>query len=342
MPGRYGIMLPFDFPLADHRPALEDLERHGWTDVWAGEADGTDAFTPLTLAAAWSTGLRVGTAVTPVFTRGPALLAQSIASLCEAAPGRVAAGIGASSDTIVNRWNAQEFTRPLRRVRDVLHFLRAALAGERVDEQYDTFAVSGFRLARPPEVVPPLLVGALRPQMLRLAGAEADGAILNFLPTRSVRDVVAEVGPGKEIVARLTVCPSDDAGIVRTAGKRLLAAYLNVPVYHAFFQWLGRGEQLRPMRAAWAAGDRRKALDAVPEDLVDELILHGTPEHIVDGIDRYMSNGVTTAVISFLPGVPTDVRRAVAALSPGRRSPADQPSHDDSTPLGPLAKDEQR
>lgn len=314
---RYGIMLPFDVPLSGHRPYLELLARHGWTDAWAGEADGADAFTPLALAAAWAPDLRLGTAITPAFTRGPALLAQSIAAMAEAAPGRFAAGIGASSPVIVENWNAQAFDRPWHRVRDTLRFLRRALAGERIDERYDTFAVSGFRLARPPEFAPPLLTAALRPDMLRLAGAESDGAILNFLSADDVPRVVAEVGPAKEIVARLTVCPSDETDTVRAAGKRLLAGYLNVPVYAAFHDWMGRGEQLRSMREAWAAGDRRGAVAAVPDELVDELILHGSPDSIAAAVERYVANGVTTPILSFLPGVPLEIGEAIRLLGPG-------------------------
>jgi probable F420-dependent oxidoreductase len=314
---RYGIMLPFDVPLSGHRPYLELLARHGWTDAWAGEADGADAFTPLALAAAWAPDLRLGTAITPAFTRGPALLAQSIAAMAEAAPGRFAAGIGASSPVIVENWNAQAFDRPWHRVRDTLRFLRRALAGERIDERYDTFAVSGFRLARPPEFAPLLLTAALRPDMLRLAGAESDGAILNFLSADDVPRVVAEVGPAKEIVARLTVCPSDETDTVRAAGKRLLAGYLNVPVYAAFHDWMGRGEQLRSMREAWAAGDRRGAVAAVPDELVDELILHGSPDSIAAAVERYVANGVTTPILSFLPGVPLEIGEAIRLLGPG-------------------------
>ena len=99
----------------------------------------------------------------PAYHRGPALLAQSAAALAEAAPGRFALGIGTSSDIIVERWNGIPFEHPYRRTRDLLRFLRPALAGEKVDAVFDTFAVKGFRLARPPEVAPPILVAALRP-----------------------------------------------------------------------------------------------------------------------------------------------------------------------------------
>lgn len=311
------MTIPFDgIPLHAHRPLLEELAGCGYTDVWTGEAEGTDGFTPLVLAAAWTPGLRLGTAIIPAFTRGPALLAQTVAALAEAAPGRVAAGIGSSSNVIVERWNAIPFDQPYRRTRDILRFLRLALAGEKVDARFDTFTVSGFRLARPPEVVPPILVAGLRPGMLHLAGREADGAILNWLSAEDVKTTVAEVGPGKEIVARIFVCPTEDTGWARTLGRRLATAYLNVPVYADFHRWLGRGERLEPMWKAWAAGDRRGALDAVPDDVVDELLVHGDARTCRQHVARYAANGVTTPVLALLPVPGLDPIEAIGALAP--------------------------
>ncbi len=91
----------------------------------------------------------------PVYTRGPALLAQTIASLVEAAPGRVAVGLGTSSNVIVERWNGIPFERPYHHVRDTLRFLRLALTGEKVTAEYDTFSVQGFRLGVRVEQQPP-------------------------------------------------------------------------------------------------------------------------------------------------------------------------------------------
>src|SRR4029453_13467988 len=183
-----GITVPFGgIPLAAQRELFAELPDLGYTDVWSSEVAGADAFPPLALASVWAPALRLGTAIAPVFTRGPATLAQCAASLAAAAPGRVAIGIGASSDVIVEGWNGLAFDRPLQRVRDTARFLRAALAGAKVTERYETFAVDGFRLGLVPDPPPRLLVAALRPGMLRLAGRESDGGILNRLPPRGGR-----------------------------------------------------------------------------------------------------------------------------------------------------------
>lgn len=291
-------------PLAEHAPVYAALARAGFTDLWSSEVAGADAFTPLALGAAWHPQLRLGTAIAPVFTRGPALLAMSAAAMAEAAPGRFALGIGASSPVVVRDWNATAFQEPYRRTRDVLRFLRAALRGEMIDQVYETFAVRRFRLERPPATPPPVFLAALRPRMLRLASAEADGVILNWLAAGDVPRALAEVGErrdGFEVVARIFVCPTEDAGHARAVGRRLITTYLTVPAYAEFHRWLGRASVLEPVWRAWATGDRRAASAAVPDELIDALIVHGAPHECRAGIGRYQAAGVVTPVVALLP-----------------------------------------
>jgi probable F420-dependent oxidoreductase len=318
-------------PLVDHAAVYAALADAGFTDVWSSEVNGADAFTPLTLAAAWQPGLRLGTAITPAFTRGPGLLAMSAAALADVAPGRFALGIGASSPVVVSDWNAVEFTEPFRRTRDVLRFLRSALRGETVDGAFDTFAVRRFALERPPAVPPPLLLAALRPGMLRLAAAEADGVILNWLAATDVPRAVAELGqrrPQFEVVARIFVCPTEDARYARTLGRRMITSYLTVPAYAEFHRWLGRQETLADMWAAWAAGDRRGALAAIPDEVVDALILHGPPEQCRAQVNRYVDAGVDVPVLALLPtpevtgADPAALATLVARLGRDAKEPA--------------------
>ncbi len=301
MSARYGITVPFEAPLSEHKAIFNELADLGYTDVWTGEANGADGLTPLILAAAWEPRLRVGPAILPVYTRGPALMAQSAASLAAAAPGRAVFGIGTSSDVIVGRWNGIPFDEPYKKTRDMVRFLKKALAGEKIDEDFDTFSVKGFKLAMRLPEPPPILVAALRPGMLRMAGREADGAIINWLSPDDVKKVAPEVGPGKEIVARIFVCPSEDKDMVRAAGKFAAAAYLNVEVYAKFHEWLGRGDDLASMWKHWKEGDRKAAVASIPDHVIDELIVHGAPDECREKIQRYVDNGVTTPVLAVMP-----------------------------------------
>ncbi|MBU3688781.1 MAG: LLM class F420-dependent oxidoreductase [Acidimicrobiales bacterium mtb01] len=325
LPRRNGMTVPLPGHLHTHRDKLVELADLGYSDIWSAESDGADAFTPLTLAAAWEPRLRLGTAIVPAYTRSPACFAQSVASLADAAPGRFAIGIGSSSNVIVERWNGVPFVEPYKKVRDVVRFLNDALAGEKIAKSYDTFEVNGFKLGVRPEVKPSILVAALREGMLRLAGREADGAIINWLSPDDVRKVVDVVrdaagGADREIVARIFVCPSENTQVVRNAAKFAIAAYLNVPVYAAFHEWLGRGAQLAGMWEAWKAGDRKAALAAIPDEVVDDLVVHGSPAQCRAQIDRYFANGVTTSSLAILPLDPDlNFWNAVKELSPSAK-----------------------
>ncbi len=316
---RYGMTIPLDgVPLGEQREWIQELERLGYTDLWSSEAGGHDGLTPLALASVWAPNMRLGVAILPAFTRGPGLLAMSVATLCQAAPGRFVVGIGTSSDVIVEKWNGIPFTKPYQRVRDSVKFLRKALAGEKISEEFESFSVSGFRLGVKLEVQPKILIAALRQGMLRLAGRVGDGAIINWLSADDVKKVapiVKEAGADKEIVARIFVAPNPDKAQVRAMAKFAIAAYLNVPVYAAFHEWLGRGPKLQGMWDAWKKGDRKAAIAAIPDEVVDELIVHGSPAECRAHIQRYVDAGVDTPALAILP-LGVDARQATRDLAP--------------------------
>ena len=331
---RWSLSVPFDgFPLAEHAELAREAERLGYTDAWSLEVDGVDCFSPLAVIGA-ATRLRVGTAIANVYTRGPATLAISAAGLAEIAPGRFCLGIGAGSQVIVESWNAGRFQRPATRVREMAQFLRRTLGGERVVFRGETFAVDGFRLSRPPAAPVPIHVAALRPGMLRVAGEVGDGAITNWLAPEDVPRVVtvareaaarARRDPAAiEVSARLMIHvdpPSPEADL---AARRHIAAYMNVPVYRAFQEWLGRTEALRPMWDAWERGDRKAALAALPDPVVSDLLTRGSLAEIRARVDRFLAAGLDTVFLQLSTIEPDLARKrqvildAVRALAPRR------------------------
>lgn len=327
---RWGITLPLSgMPLTAQRGIVAALPDLGYTDAWSAEVNGHDAFTPLALAAQWTTkdpsgvpgpqdegGLRLGTAVANIYTRGPALLAMSAATLAALAPGRFVLGIGVSSPAVVTDWNGIPLDRPYQRARDTLRFLRRALAGEKVSMDGDTFSINGFRLDPVPAPPPALALAALRPGMVSLAAALSDGAITNWLAPSDVPAVREVAGPDCELIARIFVCPTADAGLAREIGRRMIAAYLTVPAYAAFHDWLGRGPRMQPMRDAWAAGDRKAALAAIDDDLVDELVVHGPPDYCRERVAEYHAAGLDTPVIAIVPTPGVDQAEVIRQLAP--------------------------
>jgi probable F420-dependent oxidoreductase len=305
---RWGLTVPFaGLPLADHAELFRRAEAAGYDDFWTGDTNGADGFTPLVLAAAHTERVRLGTGIVNPFTRGPAVLAQHAAALADASRGRFVLGLGSSSNVIVERWNGVAFEKPLSKVREAVEGLRPVLAGER--------GPGGFKLETAPAYPIPIVVAALRGKMLALAAEVADGAFTNFLPISGAPQVAETFGaPDKELVCRFFCVPQPEAEGMATA-KFLFAAYGTVPVYTAFFRWLGWGERIDPMVEAWHGGDRAKALELVPEDLVREVFLFGSPEQMRERLAQFAAAGVTTFVLSAMCG-PADVPAFIDGLAP--------------------------
>ena len=307
---RWGLTLPLaGMPLSAHEDLVKRAEAAGYTDFWSGETNGPDGFTPLALSAAWTEKARLGTGVVGVFQRGPALLAQEASALADASEGRFVLGIGSSSDRIVEGWNGIPFERPLSKVRDTVEFLRTALEGERTS--------SGFKLELKPAHRVPIVLAALRGKMLDLAVERADGAFSNFLPLSGLPKVTAQITDapeGFELLCRF-FCLAGEREAVEPLARFMFASYATVPVYANFFRWLGFGEKIDPMVAAWEAGDRQAASAAAPWDLIEETFIFGKPAEMKERIEAFVEGGVTLPVLMLIT-TPDRAGDLIEALAP--------------------------
>jgi probable F420-dependent oxidoreductase len=305
---RWGLTVPFPgVPLREHLDLFRRVEAAGYDDLSTGETAGPDGFTPLAVAATVTERVRLMTGIVNPFTRGPALLAQQAAALQDASGGRFVLGLGASSNVIVERWNQVPFEKPLSKVRESIESLRAVFAGER--------GPGGFKLETPPAEPIPIVVAALRGKMLALAAEKGDGAFTNFLPLSGLPKVREAFGSDdKELVCRFFCIPQPEEQALPLA-RHLFTAYGTVPVYAEFFRWLGWAEQLDPMFEAWHGGDRKRALELVPDDLVREIFVFGEPEAMRERLQEFVAGGITTLTLMPLTA-PDDLPRMIDALAP--------------------------
>jgi probable F420-dependent oxidoreductase len=310
MESRWGLTLPLaGVSLADQRPLVEAAEEAGYTDLWTGETAGPDGFTPLALSAAYTERMRLGTGIVGVFQRGPALLAQEAAALADASGGRFVLGIGSSSDRIVEGWNGIPFEKPLSRVRETLDFLDTALVGERTS--------TGFKLETAPAHRVPVMLAALRGKMLDLAVDRAAGAFTNFLPLSGLPKVVAQLDgapDGFELLCRFFCIPGEREQVEPIA-RFMFSSYITVPVYAAFYRWLGFGEQIDPMVAAWEAGDRQAAAAAAPWELIEDMFVFGTPEQMKERLAAFVAGGITLPILTPIVA-PEQLAETIDALAP--------------------------
>jgi probable F420-dependent oxidoreductase len=311
-------MVPTQPPVAQHAVALaKALCPRGYDELWLAEVNAAECYS---LAGALSQavpGVRIGMGVLPLATRSVMIHALGAFTLHELTGGRFSLGLGISSENIVRDWAGQPFDKPIARMRESLEALRKALAGDKVNVSGETVSMKNFRLPAKAQV--PLLVGALNPQMLRLAGALADGVVLNMVPEQALPQVLAEVRRGAEeagrdpasleVVARLHVCvaPSIDQGrdIVRLA----FGPYVATGGYNRFFRWIGMEEEAVAVKEAFSRGDRAGVAKAMSARLCDAIGVTGDEAHVRARIRAYAEQGVDVCVLN--PLAPSaDLQRA--------------------------------
>jgi probable F420-dependent oxidoreductase len=317
---RWGLTVPFTgVPLSEHAELYRRAEALGYDDLWSGETPtGTDGFTPLAQAAAVTGRMRLVTGIVNPYTRGPAVLAQTAAALQEASGGRFVLGLGASSNVTVERFNGMRFERPLSKMREAVEALRPVLsvpAGK---------GPGGLRLERPVSQPVPIVLAALRGKMLALAAELADGAFTNFLPLSGLLRVVEALRDGEraagrqqgstELACRFFLLPGPEEQGIQLA-RGMFSAYGSVPVYAEFFRWLGFGPAIAPMVEAYEAGDRARAAELAPVELIKDIFVFGSPDQLRARIEEFRAGGITTAVLTPI-AAPDQLPDLLAALAP--------------------------
>ncbi|MGH7933574.1 MAG: LLM class flavin-dependent oxidoreductase [Candidatus Binataceae bacterium] len=305
---RLGITLPLDGFFNQYLIELvRHAERLGFSDAWSSETYQTDAFSPLAAAAVASERMRLGTAIVPVFTRPPALIAMSAASLQQISNGRFVLGLGITTPTIAEQWMGVPYRLPLTRMRETVAALRTAFNREKVTMQGKAVRINGFRLDPPMETPPPIYIGAQGEKMLHMAGELGDGAIVNFVTPETFPQMLAHIRDGArragkpdgnlDVVCRIALAVDEDEELVREELRRELTAYLTVPQYNRFFREIGYESEAKVALEAWNAGDRKKALQSVPDAMVEAIFVFGTPARWLTRLRDYERAGITTSTI---------------------------------------------
>jgi probable F420-dependent oxidoreductase len=277
----------------------------GYRSFWTAETTGPEAFSVLAAAGAAAPGLDLGTGVLALQLRTPMVAAMGAATLQALHPDAdILLGIGISSPVVTSRWHGAAYgDRPLAQVREYVALVRACLTGEKVDWDGDFYRVRGFRLGlRLGERRPKIVVGALNPKMLALAGEVADGVLLNYLPASHVAWSVEQVrrGGGAEIYAYVHAGVGDRDQALDKA-RRDLFSYAVVDAYAANFARAGFGEEVDEIRERHRAGDRDGALAAVSERMCDAIDVVGDEATVAGAVGAYVAAGVDVPVLMPLP-----------------------------------------
>lgn len=294
----------------------------GYESVFVNHIAGRESLTVLTAYALSTERIRVGTGVVPIYTRTPATMAQTAATIDELSGGRLTLGLGVSHRSVVEGWHGQTIDRPVVEMREYVEIVRAILRGE--DPPPGERWRTNFRLAgADPRPELPILIAALSPAMLRLAGEIADGVVLWLCSPNYIREVVVpEVRKGRDragktpggfaIVAAVPAGITDDVAGAHEVMRSDLVPYLELPFYRAMLERSGFGETITAFDAARGEFKRRRA--AISDEFLAALTAVGDEVSVRAGIDRYSNAGTTSPCIA--PMRKTDFEAALQAAAP--------------------------
>jgi alkanesulfonate monooxygenase SsuD/methylene tetrahydromethanopterin reductase-like flavin-dependent oxidoreductase (luciferase family) len=314
-----GVVTPLGY---GHPPAaLRDLavaaERRGLAGIQVGESASIEIFSLVTAMAAATSRIRLETAVIATLTRSPALLAMGASTLASLSSGRFVLGLGAGSPVVAG-WHGQQFpARPVAAVLSAVGDVRAALAGERLPEW------GGFRLTGiEPRPDVRIFMSAMSEQMLRAAASAADGVVVNFCPPERaarlvpvVRSARAAVGRGPfEFVANVWAQAGTDLGLAHRRLRWEIAPYMAVPTYRAAAVAIAGEGAIDRAAAAWRSGGRAAAAPAVPQQLIDSLLVHGDASDFAQRLADFRAAGVDTVRLVPLTSLGGSIDEAHAVI----------------------------
>lgn len=312
--GLYLGRLPgFDKRGFDRRELIECVraaDACGYDSFWIPEAWEREAFTILTELAVRTERIHLGTGIINVFSRSPALIAMSAATLDDISGGRFRLGLGTSGARVIEDFHGARFEKPVTRLKETILIVRALLSGERLDFHGECFELKRFKLGfKPLRSKIPIYVAALTPSGLRQVGEISDGWLPTHWPRAQLRDGIADVCAGAEAAGRdanqieiapfVNVIVCDDVTSARDQARLPLAYYVGGmgDFYHASLTRLGFGEEADRVRELWQSGRRKLAMAAITDQMIDSIAICGSLKNCRGSLDEMYSNGATIPLI---------------------------------------------
>ncbi len=338
---RLSLQLAYAGSFKDAAEQVVALERAGLDMVWVPEAWGFDAATQMGYLAAKTEHIQIGSGILPIYSRTPALLAQTAAGLDHLTAGRAVLGLGASGPQVIEGWHGVPYDRPIQRTREIVEICRRiwrrealAYAGRCYTLPLSAGPGTGLArrplklLAHPVRRHIPIYLAALGEKNVELAAEIADGWLpLFFIPERAhaVWGSALARGAAKrspdlpplEVAAGGLVAIGEGLEHLRDLGRPLLALYVGgmgargKNFYYELIRRYGWEADARRIQALYLAGKKLEAAAAIPDDLLEATSLVGPPGYVKERLAAYREAGVT--VLNLLPAE-ADPRRTVEQL----------------------------
>ncbi len=306
-------------------------ERLGFGRAWLPETWGRDAVSLLSTMAERTTDIGLGASILNTYSRSPALLGQTAATLQELSDGRFRLGVGPSGPIVIENWHGRDYGNPLRHTREAVEIVRRVLSGEPVDYDGEYYQLSGFRLrSDPPEPQPPVDAAGMGPKSVELVGRFADGWHATMFTMDGMRDRLSDLERGTDLADRSVddlrvmasppVCALADGGRARDLARGHIAFYVAAmgDFYRNALIEQGHPETAETITEAWHDGERERAKAAIDDDLLDAMAAAGTPGHARDRLAAWAGiEGVDAVSVSFPRGTDEgEIEATMSAVAP--------------------------
>jgi F420-dependent oxidoreductase-like protein len=341
---KLAVALPYtDADFAETLEYVQTAERLGYEAVFVAEAYSYDAVSIMAALAMRTERIKIAAGILNVFSRTPALLAQSAGALDMLSGGRLILGLGTSGPQVIQGWHGMPFEKPLQRTREVVEIIRTALRRERLLYDGEVFKLDmGLKLINHPlRTEIPIVIASLGPKNLELTGEIADGWLPTiFDPARlDVFRPHLEAGMARSGRAwgDFMICPAvptvvyDDLDVCRAMIKPFLALYIGGMgsrernFYNRLVQRYGYEDEAREIQDRYLAGDKARAAALVPDRLVDATSAIGTADQVRDSLARFEAAGVTMPVLGIAALTHEDRLKTLEALQPRQSGLAGTP-----------------
>lgn len=277
-------------------------EELGYDSIWVPETWGNDAFTLLTTIAHNTKTLKFGTGITSVYSRSPAIMAQTISTIDSISGGRAILGLGASTGIVNENWHGIKHEKPVQRTREYVEIIRLILSGKRVNYKGEIFNLKNFSLqSEPLRRNIPIYLASLGSRNLQLTGEIADGWLPFLCSVSHLIELKNEVEKASVTAGRTTnnisICPyvptllSDETGQADHKLKEFISFYVGAmgPFYSRLIASYGFEDEANSIRDAWSRKDTAGATESVSNRLLDAVSVNGSRKYALGKLRAFRS-----------------------------------------------------
>ncbi|HZO72122.1 MAG TPA: LLM class flavin-dependent oxidoreductase [Ktedonobacteraceae bacterium] len=305
----------------------------GFDSIWLGESWGYELFTSMADLVNATKRIKIGAGIANIYSRTPALLASTVATLDERSGGRILLGLGPSGANVIEHWHGVPFAKPVKRTREYVEIIRMILRGEKLVYHGAFFNLErGFKLRFTPlRADLPIYIAAMGPKNLEQTGEIADGALPVYWPDTKWGEMRALLDEGSRAAGRpphsAAIAPyvtsvmlsdnttEEERQAARTSAAMPLAYYIGrMGVYYA--QMLTRngfGEDVQAVIEGWKGG-MKTAVEAVSARMLDAVSIVGTSAEMVAKLDQWAESGVDEPLLNMPDGSVDVVAERLSAL----------------------------